>query len=601
MAATRKRPPRPKTRPITVAGQLGRDSVAAQAALANGRPDSGLAGPTKPRKNPAAAVQAPRPPDASNGSFWRLGVAQRQRILRDAGYHVAVDGISGPQTFTASKAYVKGISADYWNHAWAKGHPIPSIAGVAPAATDASSSGPISPVKPPPVRKPAAAAAPQPSGWEQLVMQMLTSALHPAAGPSDAALMKQAGSYADAQLAPYQAELKRQQDEAIADAERRASFQRDAASALAHIVEGIGPTINNIYQQGAAETGELAKGFSSALQNMSAASAQNVNETLGSVVTDAPAGQRISGEGAQAAGDVAYALGGFIPGSTMAREGSAFGSAAAFLPNTMLGMGQRQASAELDAGTKTKKELNQQLLDLALKRPDLVQQFLASARDSAAKTAALNQENALLPLMLAGKLDAFPGVNPITGLPTKTQAQLTQAGTKAKLQFEIQLGNQKIQLARLNLATRKTLASITGTDPITGQLTPEGQRILLEQWKATHPAQKGGYTQKQLSDKRARAGAIAHDAFFGLPETKADAAAPPLTYQEAMREILNAGVPLSIAQKALNTYWTQAGADRTWELKDGEYVITGWTQSPKGRPRTPFQVRTRTRTSTKRK
>jgi len=54
-------------------------------------------------------------PHTGPGSFWRLGVKERQRILKDSGYRVTVDGKPGPQTKAASKAYVDGVPAKYWN------------------------------------------------------------------------------------------------------------------------------------------------------------------------------------------------------------------------------------------------------------------------------------------------------------------------------------------------------------------------------------------------------------------------------------------------------------------------------------------------------
>jgi hypothetical protein len=249
------------------------------------------------------------------------------------------------------------------------GLPSADTAG-GPAATDISSSGPgyglpgSRPVIPgPPAKKPTSAAT-------------AAAAAAAAAGKDPLAA---ANAYADALLGPYQAEIRRQQAEALADAERRAGFQRDVASALAHELAGIAPQIQGVYQEAAGTQTAMAKGFSDGLRMSAEKSAGQANDLM-STLAGAPDAQKISGDRATAVGDVAYGLGGYIPGSTLNREGAAFSSAAAFLPNTALGEGARSARAELAAGAKAKQDLeNQWLTTLAQQRPQLIQSYLTDA------------------------------------------------------------------------------------------------------------------------------------------------------------------------------------------------------------------------------
>ena len=47
--------------------------------------------------------------------FWRMSPRARQVFLRNLGYQVTVDGLAGPQTEDATRAYLAGVSAATWN------------------------------------------------------------------------------------------------------------------------------------------------------------------------------------------------------------------------------------------------------------------------------------------------------------------------------------------------------------------------------------------------------------------------------------------------------------------------------------------------------
>jgi len=68
-----------------------------------GRPPPGPIGPTGPNGRPTQAT------------FWSMTPRQRQTILKNLGYNVTVDGLPGPQTLDASKAYMAGVAPGVWN------------------------------------------------------------------------------------------------------------------------------------------------------------------------------------------------------------------------------------------------------------------------------------------------------------------------------------------------------------------------------------------------------------------------------------------------------------------------------------------------------
>jgi hypothetical protein len=61
------------------------------------------------------------------------------------------------------------------------------------------------------------------------------------------------------------------------------------------------------------------------------------------------------------------------------------------------------------------------------------------------------------------------------------------------------------------------------------------------------------FTSAQIKSFKQKAGDIASDAFAEVGTT-------PNGYQEAIREMLARGIPLSIAQTSLNQFWTKPGS-----------------------------------------
>lgn len=79
------------------------------------------------------SVQNPKP-------LAGLSVSEQQKRLKSAGFNVTVDGVEGPQTAMARKAFINGVSPDYWNKVWLKNHPpAGSPSGKAPPVSSGSS------------------------------------------------------------------------------------------------------------------------------------------------------------------------------------------------------------------------------------------------------------------------------------------------------------------------------------------------------------------------------------------------------------------------------------------------------------------------------
>lgn len=103
----------------------------------------------------------------------------------------------------------------------------------------------------------------------------------------------------------------------------------------------------------------------------------------------------------------------------------------------------------------------------------------------------------------------------------------------------------------------------------------------------------GGYSSSAVIQFRKRAGDIASRAFNGVKTTQTDAynnkvsGTIHLSYQEAMREGLSKGIPLSVMQYALNSFWTKPGGFQSWETNP----TTGKVNKGGGRPVLSYQQR----------
>lgn len=383
----------------------------------------------------------------TDAAILGMPVALRQKFLRSHGYDVDVDGVLGRQTQTATNAFLKGTPAATWNHAWAASHaataapPTSSSGGAAPAAAAA-----------PPGGGSAGTSTSQPPGTNPLtalLQNFANSQPHPLSFQQQ---MQLAQTQAKAQLAPQlaanrgqmqQALLANQQAQAQAqqDATRNATQQAGIAGALARILKGQGPATAAAYQNAAANTGALAQGFSGDLAQTAQTEADSANAYLQGL--GAPAGQMIDPAKGKAAANVLYGLGGYLPGASLEREGAAFTAAANAMPATAIGRGQQLASDALRAGTDERSKLRQDLAaqqaqirgdatTIQAGRPALVQSALGGIQTQANQDAALAQNNALLPFVLADKFEQFPGINPITGTPTKPTRDAGLAAAKIR-------------------------------------------------------------------------------------------------------------------------------------------------------------------------
>lgn len=375
--------------------------------------------------------------------------------------------------------------------------------------------------------------------------------------------------------------------------------------ALGDVLKGIGPATQAGYSTAAGNDSAFAKGFSDGLAHVQGQTSAEGANIAGIAGGTAPASANLGGTGAT---DALYGLGGYIPATTMDREGAAFGAAANNLPNTAAGIGAADI-AQINAKQREDQQgFTKNYADLAAQVPGLRLTYGAElakqnlARETAAnREADVRRQQAISYILATGtdangnltpraraQLASALGTDPVTGKPT--------ASTVSKQK------NTALAQSRLDLATVKEIANetglVTGADgkPVLGSdgnpvLTPAGQRAATAEWKARHAGKKGGFTKYELSriaDKASttadtyRFGKVVNDRYGNPDPTKSVSLIPD--YQDALRKMVSGGVPLSIAQRALNVYWPK-GNDNKGKVDDHGSPL------PYGRPYLTVQMR----------
>lgn len=171
---------------------------------------------------------------------------------------------------------------------------------------------------------------------------------------------------------PQQQAIERERQMAEQRAQARAQTLQGFGQAQANFLQGIAPQTEQTFQAAAGMTSAAAKGFSDGMRMALGESAGEANQLLAQQGSP----QRVEvGEGAA---DVLFGLGGFIPSSTLAREGAAFTAAAQRLPATALGVAGQDAARALAEGEKEQGVFGQQLIDLAAQIPSLQTQTVQS-------------------------------------------------------------------------------------------------------------------------------------------------------------------------------------------------------------------------------
>ncbi len=198
------------------------------------------------------------------------------------------------------------------------------------------------------------------------------------------------------------------------------------AQALAKILQNAAPAVGANYQNAAGEIGALGKGFGTAADQQAAGQQAELGGIFQNAGTPGAAVDAANAQAGGAVGDVTYGLGGFIPGSTLAREGAAFGAEAALAPRYAAGLGAQNAnSISHDAMLKDRDFLAQIAAERA-KVPGLANDILQQQETNYVNRMSAQAQIDYLRAQQRGQIGDVSGVDPVTGKPTLDAQKLAE-------------------------------------------------------------------------------------------------------------------------------------------------------------------------------
>ncbi|MCR4340802.1 MAG: hypothetical protein NUW01_13050 [Gemmatimonadaceae bacterium] len=308
-----------------------------------------------------------------------------------------------------------------------------------------------------------------------------------------------------------------------------------AYGAVAQMQEGIAPAIQGTYDAASARQAVIGKGYADGFKMASEGAAEGLNSLLdpGSPQTITPAGQ----SGANAL----YGLGGALPAGELNAQGAAFASAAEYLP-----MQSRQLG--LDSLKASELGRVQAVRELQAQRPKLMQDALAGLQGAEAQKEALSINRAI----------------------AAREGYIDETGQTPE-------GNWTFD-------SRMKIIQTTGVDPVTGQRV---QKVVDP--KVTSP--------KERRDAIAFANSTAAEAFNGVYAKDGSPVSERVPYQTALFDLMNAGTPLAIAQRALDRFWKQSAKGVKVEMitigkrRIPFLYFPEWETPGQGRPLVPIQSR----------
>lgn len=371
--------------------------------------------------------------------------------------------------------------------------------------------------------------------------------------------------------------------------------------ALATLLGQIAPHVSDAYNTAANTQGALGRGLSDAAQGAVAGAYKSGNDFA--AMMGAPAG---SVAATPDVGSYVYGANAYLPASTMNREGAAFASAAALAPRTAASSGLQDLMANLYAGTDADQKIAQQIADLEAKSPGLVQNALAQLEDAHYKaqdlvlrtqTARSTQLYRNAQLGLATKKDAY---NEWLSQKKLGQTSANQSFNQWAKTQGLRFQGQRVSIAQQNANTAVGRAGQAQSNADRNYQIARDRLSLAQQTHVDALQQKmktGGFTPSQISKFKNTAADTAADAWFGIkemvPEMKNGKKTgrqvwtknwlqEPMHYQEILVKMVDHGIPLTVAQNALNRYWKRPGYDA--DINGRKTGKTYWFTGGTGRP-----------------
>lgn len=367
----------------------------------------------------------------------------------------------------------------------------------------------------------------------------------------------------DSQLAPLfvtqkAAETKQARDQAAAQAALK-GFTKELMNVLTGQADLVGQDYNNALAQQTALSQAASSGLAAANPNPQT---QADLQAIGAGAQQQAAVAAQNQAAFPGLAGVLFTAEGSVPGQALAAAKAAAQQYARGLPAVASSTSLLGLKNLLYQASQQRADLAAKRAELNAQRPSLIQQADAALAKQAAD-AQDAQIKAALAESLIGSRAATQQLN-VAKYKTDTaykNAKLEQGGYALKLRQVQNDRNYQTSLKRLGISEA-------------------GLKLRAEQIEAKRRV--GGLSASKVKTLQKAAGRIASDAWNGVEGKDENGTyLEHMTYQEAIREMLSQGIPLTIAQRALNYYWSKPGLTASWETR-GE-----------GRPYIKFQTRQR--------
>ena len=206
-------------------------------------------------------------------------------------------------------------------------------------------------------------------------------------------LLAEATSQVDSNIKAQEGLINTQRQHTADQNQNLINNTKEAYAALAGLLGNVGPQVAGIYNNAASEDSAIAKGFADAQASIQKGEASTVGDFLGKIGAPAEQIQQVLEKaGGPGAADVVYGLGGGMNASGLAREGAAFGSAAAMLPGEAAGIGQQNILTSAQKAMQDDQTFQDQLNQLYAGRGASIQDVLAKLQDNARQDRALRDQ-----------------------------------------------------------------------------------------------------------------------------------------------------------------------------------------------------------------
>jgi len=185
-------------------------------------------------------------------------------------------------------------------------------------------------------------------------------------------MVAQAEAEARGEIDPMRLELQNQIDQTMQQAQQQGQAISGMTTAMMPFLQAVGPAVQDAYQDASGAIAGMGQGFAGLARDMAAANAAQTEGLLQKQGAPTENVQAAVGQASDSGtGDVIYGLGGYIPGSTLEREGAAAAAYGARLPSVASARGQDAVMAVNRQAAETAQSFRKQLADLQTRFPGL--------------------------------------------------------------------------------------------------------------------------------------------------------------------------------------------------------------------------------------